>query len=350
MNVPSTNLANSSIASFQQLGSPTVGQENAEAKAQALPPVEEAAEGARLLNRRDPGDKQAQTDEQLRLKENAQSSNEQTDTVDADGRRQNSQQDADGDERQQSAKEQQIEQQETQEIAALAARDREVRAHEAAHAAVGGQYAGSPTYTYRRGPNGVNYAIGGEVSISTGGVPGDAQATLRKAQLIQRAALAPADPSAQDRRVAARAAQLALQARVDITAQAAAEARAEAERAVNRRERASETRESDTADDGTQGSRPLRSDVIDPQQTAGLATRAVDPQQAVGLATEAVDPQQAAGLATPAVDPQEVSGLASEAQEISGLASPAIVNVERLLTSMGLGDAILVGGIVDQVV
>jgi len=41
--------------------------------------------------------------------------------------------------------------QEAQEIRELQLRDREVRAHEAAHAAAGGAYAGSPTYTFERG-------------------------------------------------------------------------------------------------------------------------------------------------------------------------------------------------------
>ncbi|MEL7393699.1 MAG: putative metalloprotease CJM1_0395 family protein, partial [Pseudomonadota bacterium] len=35
----------------------------------------------------------------------------------------------------------------------LKARDREVRAHEQAHAAVGGQYAGAPSYTFQTGPD-----------------------------------------------------------------------------------------------------------------------------------------------------------------------------------------------------
>lgn len=98
-----------------------------------------------------------------------------------------------------------------QTIRKLAAIDREVRAHEQAHMAVGGQYAGSATYTYERGPNGVNYAIGGEVPIDTSAEATPA-ATLRKAQIIQRAALAPAEPSPADRRVAAEAAQMAAQA------------------------------------------------------------------------------------------------------------------------------------------
>lgn len=108
-------------------------------------------------------------------------------------------------------------------ITKLKARDREVRAHEAAHAAVGGQYAGAPTYTYQRGPNGVSYAVGGEVKISTSRVEGDPEATLQKAMQVQRAALAPAEPSSQDRKVAAQASQMAAQARIDIAAQMQAE-------------------------------------------------------------------------------------------------------------------------------
>ncbi|ODS24273.1 hypothetical protein AB835_04400 [Candidatus Endobugula sertula] len=97
------------------------------------------------------------------------------------------------------------ERQEQEVIHQLAARDREVRNHERAHAAVGGQYASSPRYEFQRGPNGVNYAIGGEVSMSTSPVSGDPQSTIEKAQIIKRAALAPAKPSAQDRKVAAEA-------------------------------------------------------------------------------------------------------------------------------------------------
>lgn len=104
-------------------------------------------------------------------------------------------------------------------ITELKTRDREVRAHEAAHAAVGGQHAGAPTYAFKNGPNGVSYAVSGEVSISTSTISGNPQATLQKAQQIQRAALAPAEPSTQDRHVAAQATQMAQQARVDIAQQ-----------------------------------------------------------------------------------------------------------------------------------
>lgn len=108
---------------------------------------------------------------------------------------------------------------EQQEVRELAARDREVRAHEQAHANVGGRYAGSPSYTYQRGPDGRQYAVGGEVSISTSPIPGDPEATIDKAQIVRRAALAPAEPSAQDRRVAAEATAIEQQARAELLAQ-----------------------------------------------------------------------------------------------------------------------------------
>lgn len=101
-------------------------------------------------------------------------------------------------------------------IRQLAERDREVRAHEQAHQAVGGQYAGGMSLSYERGPDGKRYAVEGEVSIDVGKVPDDPQATLDKAETVRRAALAPAEPSAQDRRVAAQAIQIAVEARSDI--------------------------------------------------------------------------------------------------------------------------------------
>lgn len=114
---------------------------------------------------------------------------------------------------------------EQMEIADLAARDREVRVHEQAHAAVGGALAGSPTYSYTRGPDGRSYVTDGEVSIDTAPVAGDPQATLAKMDQVRRAALAPAEPSAQDMRVAAQAQATAAQARgelAELQSQAAA--------------------------------------------------------------------------------------------------------------------------------
>ncbi len=107
--------------------------------------------------------------------------------------------------------------QEAEEIRKLQARDREVRVHEAAHAAAGGAYSGAPSYTFERGPDGQTYAVGGEVSIDVSPVSGDPLATLQKAQQVRAAALAPAEPSAQDMKVAQRAQAMAAKAHAQLS-------------------------------------------------------------------------------------------------------------------------------------
>lgn len=106
----------------------------------------------------------------------------------------------------------------------LKARDAEVRQHEQAHlAAAGGLAISGASYTYQRGPNGVNYAIGGEVQIDTspGATP---EETIARAATIQAAALAPAGPSGADRAVAAQAQQMETQARAELAQQQSQEA------------------------------------------------------------------------------------------------------------------------------
>jgi len=103
----------------------------------------------------------------------------------------------------------------------LKARDTEVRQHEQAHmAAAGGLATGGPSFTYQRGPNGVSYAIGGEVNIDTspGGTP---EETIQRARTIEAAALAPAEPSGPDRAVAAQAQQMEAKARSELAQQQA---------------------------------------------------------------------------------------------------------------------------------
>lgn len=107
---------------------------------------------------------------------------------------------------------------EQSQVRELAARDREVRAHEQAHAATGGIYASAPVYEFTRGPNGVRYATSGHVNIDVSEVPGDPAATLEKLTQVSRAALAPAQPSPQDRAVAAQAQAGAAQARAELAA------------------------------------------------------------------------------------------------------------------------------------
>ena len=101
----------------------------------------------------------------------------------------------------------------------LQRRDAEVRAHEQAHASVGGPYAGAPRYETTRGPDNRTYAIGGEVEIDLSPIPGDPAATIEKMAVVKRAALAPMEPSAQDRRVAQKADQLRLEAERELRTQ-----------------------------------------------------------------------------------------------------------------------------------
>ncbi|MDR2697451.1 MAG: hypothetical protein LBB40_03125 [Holophagales bacterium] len=102
-------------------------------------------------------------------------------------------------------------------LESLKARDKAVRAHEAAHlAAAGGIAKGGAQFTLQRGPDGNSYAIGGEVSVDTGSVPNNPQATIAKARQIAAAALAPADPSPQDKAVAASARQMETSAAAEL--------------------------------------------------------------------------------------------------------------------------------------
>lgn len=102
-----------------------------------------------------------------------------------------------------------------QQVAELKRRDAEVRAHEAAHQAVGGAYAGSASFEYQRGPDGVSYAVGGEVPIDVSR-ENEPEATITKMEQVKAAALAPAEPSGQDRRVAAQADAIKAQAQQEL--------------------------------------------------------------------------------------------------------------------------------------
>jgi hypothetical protein len=88
--------------------------------------------------------------------------------------------------------------------------DAEVRAHEHAHVAALGK--GVIVYDTLIGPDGTAYAVGGGVSVDLKPVPGDPEATIRKARLAIQAAYAVGEPSAADIRVAAEAYQLEIAA------------------------------------------------------------------------------------------------------------------------------------------
>ena len=106
-----------------------------------------------------------------------------------------------------------------QALSALRQRDREVRAHEQTHRSVGGQYAGSIHLDYQVGPDGERYAVAGSTPIDVAPVQGDPAATLRKMEIVHRAATAPASPSGADHRVAAEATQGARRARAELAAE-----------------------------------------------------------------------------------------------------------------------------------
>lgn len=87
----------------------------------------------------------------------------------------------------------------------LEARDLEVRTHEAAHlAAAGGLARSGARFSFQQGPDGKQYAVGGEVSLESGG-GGTPEETISKARQVRSAALAPAEPSGQDISVASSA-------------------------------------------------------------------------------------------------------------------------------------------------
>lgn len=107
--------------------------------------------------------------------------------------------------------------QQLKDLRQLQAIDKRVRAHEQAHVnAATGLLTSGASFTTRRGVDGQQYAVAGDVSIDTAKVAGDPQATILKARQIQRAAQAPVDPSAQDRAVAANAYALEQQAIVEL--------------------------------------------------------------------------------------------------------------------------------------
>jgi len=118
--------------------------------------------------------------------------------------------------------------QEKTEVRELQKTDRTVKMHEMAHMAAGGQYAGGATYTYENGPDGRQYAVGGEVSIDAS-KDRNPEKTVQKMSQIKRAALAPADPSAADRAIAAKAAQMMAAARLEMIQMQMEERQARAE-------------------------------------------------------------------------------------------------------------------------
>ncbi len=176
-----------------------------------------------------------------------------------------------------------LSEEEQAQVAKLKQIDAKVRAHERAHAAVGGAHAGAPSYTYTRGPDGQMYATGGEVAIDIS-AENDPEATLQKATQIAAAALAPADPSGQDRAVAAAAAQLRLEALAQIREEKRAEqAEPAAESARAKAERAERQQQSGADAPGTGGQPAEDAPAADPAGQARVAAANQKIGQLVGL-------------------------------------------------------------------
>lgn len=174
------------ISPYSPVARPAVGLESAEDKVQALPPVEESAASD---------------------KNRGQTTDDKVEGATPDGRG------GKGRQGEQSAAE--LTDEERDQVRELAANDRKVRAHEAAHQAVGGSLAGGASFRFQTGPDGLRYAVGGEVPISLA-ESSDPETTLRNAEQVQAAALAPAQPSPQDRQVAATGARMAVEARLQL--------------------------------------------------------------------------------------------------------------------------------------
>ncbi|MGB9702115.1 MAG: putative metalloprotease CJM1_0395 family protein [Candidatus Kapaibacteriota bacterium] len=96
--------------------------------------------------------------------------------------------------------------------------DQKVKAHEQAHLAAGaGLVRGGASFEYTTGPDGKLYAVAGEVKIDISPVPGKPQETIQKMERVIAAALAPADPSPQDRAVASTARNIEMNAAIEMS-------------------------------------------------------------------------------------------------------------------------------------
>lgn len=153
---------------------------------------------------------------------------------------------------------QELSEEEQKQVEDLKRIDRHVRAHEAAHQSAAGGLARGKSFTYSQGPDGNQYAVAGEVQIDMAAVPGNPQATIAKMQRVRAAALAPSDPSPQDRQVAAQAARTEADARAELQEQQAAGTTEQAQESRpgdttasrTRREDPSQSKESDSASNG----------------------------------------------------------------------------------------------------
>ena len=155
---------------------------------------------------------------------------------------------------------------ESAEVQKLKARDQEVRTHEQAHVAAGGQYIrGGISYDYQKGPDGRSYAVGGHVDIDLS-EEDSPEATITKMRQVQRAALAPAEPSGADRAVASAAASKEQQAQAELAEERQAQA-------AEGREKGKEVREDSSPKDGSAEASPAEASSDAPEAPTPSAPR-----------------------------------------------------------------------------
>ncbi|MCC8180668.1 MAG: hypothetical protein LIP23_07150 [Planctomycetes bacterium] len=192
---------------------------------------------------------------------------------------------------------------EQRQVQELKQRDQEVRTHEQAHKAVGGQYAGSISYDYQQGPDGQRYAVGGEVSIDVSKEK-DPESTIRKMQQVRAAALAPAQPSSQDQSVAAQAVQTEAEARQELAQQNMEEARPSEDEADGGGEESGEAGDGETS--------PMAQAAAGNEAQQGAAAQ---------NASSAADPASAAGPADS--DASVLDEIAESAADAANSSTPA---------------------------
>lgn len=144
----------------------------------------------------------------------------------------------------------------------LRQRDRKVRSHENAHAAAAGPYKrGGTRFSYKTGPDGKQYAVSGNVSVDMGS-ESTPEATIAKMKTVQRAAIAPQDPSAKDRATYSAAVRREMNARQALREEKRVEQK-------ERREQASGDSEKDEYSIGTKQAPPLtRTNTSEPPETS----------------------------------------------------------------------------------
>lgn len=181
---------------------------------------------------------------------------------------------------------------EQQELQQLRARDAEVRTHEQAHKAVGGRYAGAISYTYTTGPDGRRYVTGGSVPIDMSPVPGDPEATIAKMRIVRAAAMAPAEPSPQDRSVAAAADRAMAQAMTEASKQRMEEA------SPDRADRPDEAGRAGEGGDARDARDVAAGDAAAAPEPAGTPTGPIDPvrREAAAAYRTSTDPAPVPGL------------------------------------------------------